>query len=413
MTSNLKLLICENFSEEARHVLTDASFADVELLVFPARCGRPPITPAEVAELAKTSAKNSPAQLFGSCCASDLMNTPGSEQYCKVNYLQQCFHLTCSKSMVDELLKEGAYLITPGWLAGWPEKIKEMGFDRAMARDFFEQSVKKLVLLDTGISEDSDKQLQELSEFVAIPHQRIPVGLDFLQMILGNTIEKWHVNKLQADLSLSQKRVADYAMAMDFLDKLACLEIEQDPVATIKELFSMLFAPDKLEFISDAAHGAICEDHWESAKKNGFMLTDSGDGFLLALHSQERVFGMLKIDHVMFPANLDNSLNLALSVAGVCGLALHNAAIAKDLKSEITEKAKLIKELHQAISEIKNLRGIIPICSYCKKIRNDEGAWDKLEDYLLEHSDAEFTHGMCPHCYEIQMKKMDDEEQLK
>ncbi|PKL49138.1 MAG: hypothetical protein CVV42_07325 [Candidatus Riflebacteria bacterium HGW-Riflebacteria-2] len=410
MTSTLKLLICKNFSEEARRVLSDKHFADVELLVFPARCGRPPISPAEFDELAKAGAKNSSVQLFGSCCASELMNTPGSEKHCKVNYLQQCFHLTCSKSMVDELLKEGAYLLTPGWLACWPEKIKEMGFDRAMARDFFEQSVKKLVLLDTGISDDSYQQLKEFSEFVARPYHQIPVGLDFLQMMLGNTIEKWHANRLQAHLALSQKRVADYAMAMDFLGRLACLEIEQDPVATIKELFSMLFAPDKLEFISDTAHTAICEDHWESAKKNGFMLADSGDGFLLALHSHERFFGMLKIDRVMFPANLDNSLNLALSVAGVCGLALHNAAIAQDLKSEITEKARLIAELHQAIDEIKNLRGVIPICSYCKKIRNDEGAWDKLEDYLLEHSDAEFTHGMCPHCYEIEMKKMDDEE---
>ena len=48
--------------------------------------------------------------------------------------------------------------------------------------------------------------------------------------------------------------------------------------------------------------------------------------------------------------------------------------------------------------EIKTLRGIIPICSYCKNIRDDEGAWDKLEKYITERSDAKFSHGVCPNC---------------
>jgi len=54
--------------------------------------------------------------------------------------------------------------------------------------------------------------------------------------------------------------------------------------------------------------------------------------------------------------------------------------------------------LQKAFSEIKTLRGILPICSSCKKIRNDKGYWDVIEDYLREHSEAEFSHGICPEC---------------
>jgi hypothetical protein len=56
------------------------------------------------------------------------------------------------------------------------------------------------------------------------------------------------------------------------------------------------------------------------------------------------------------------------------------------------------RELTDALSEIKTLRGIIPICSNCKQIRDDEGLWSQIETYISDHSEAEFTHGYCPEC---------------
>lgn len=57
-----------------------------------------------------------------------------------------------------------------------------------------------------------------------------------------------------------------------------------------------------------------------------------------------------------------------------------------------------IRQLQEAVSQIKSLRGIIPICSYCHKIRNDQKSWQQLEKYISEHSGAEFSHGICPEC---------------
>jgi PAS domain S-box-containing protein len=71
------------------------------------------------------------------------------------------------------------------------------------------------------------------------------------------------------------------------------------------------------------------------------------------------------------------------------------------------EKEKLIKELQSALAEIQTLRGIIPICSYCKKIRNDEGVWNQLEAYIHAHSRAVFSHGICPECFAKQMAEID------
>lgn len=67
-------------------------------------------------------------------------------------------------------------------------------------------------------------------------------------------------------------------------------------------------------------------------------------------------------------------------------------------KAREQELKKRTQELEQALSEVKVLRGFIPICASCKKIRNDRGYWQLVEAYIREHSEAEFSHGICPDC---------------
>lgn len=59
---------------------------------------------------------------------------------------------------------------------------------------------------------------------------------------------------------------------------------------------------------------------------------------------------------------------------------------------------RLIVELRNALAEIKNLSGLLPICSHCKQIRDDKGYWSKIESYISAHSDAQFSHSICPDC---------------
>jgi len=67
-------------------------------------------------------------------------------------------------------------------------------------------------------------------------------------------------------------------------------------------------------------------------------------------------------------------------------------------KREESERLKLIDELTASLAQVKTLSGLLPICSGCKKIRNDAGYWQQVETYLKEHSNAEFTHSLCPEC---------------
>jgi sigma-B regulation protein RsbU (phosphoserine phosphatase) len=66
--------------------------------------------------------------------------------------------------------------------------------------------------------------------------------------------------------------------------------------------------------------------------------------------------------------------------------------------------AARVADLEDALSRVKKLQGLLPICSYCKRIRNDGNYWQRVESYIAEHSEAEFTHGVCPQCYDTIVK---------
>ncbi len=79
---------------------------------------------------------------------------------------------------------------------------------------------------------------------------------------------------------------------------------------------------------------------------------------------------------------------------------LENFVDITDRKRAEEEREALITELKAALAQIKTLSGLLPICSSCKKIRDDKGYWNQIESYIRDHSDAEFSHSICPECSE-------------
>lgn len=85
------------------------------------------------------------------------------------------------------------------------------------------------------------------------------------------------------------------------------------------------------------------------------------------------------------------------------GVKVGQMGISRDIteaKKAEEEREQLISDLEEALENVKTLKGLIPICAECKKIRDDEGFWRQVESYIGEHSEAEFSHGMCPDCLE-------------
>ena len=89
-------------------------------------------------------------------------------------------------------------------------------------------------------------------------------------------------------------------------------------------------------------------------------------------------------------------LNLAQSDAL---RALGRAVVSQlELRRHVQERDNLLQQLNAAALNIKILKGLLPICASCKKIRDDKGYWNQIEVYVADHSEADFTHGCCPEC---------------
>ena len=85
---------------------------------------------------------------------------------------------------------------------------------------------------------------------------------------------------------------------------------------------------------------------------------------------------------------------------------LHAAQRVVDLERSLADR---VRELEKALEEVETLRRLIPICMYCKNVRNEQQMWDEIEEYLREHANADCTHSICPTCYDDRVRPMLDE----
>ena len=79
-------------------------------------------------------------------------------------------------------------------------------------------------------------------------------------------------------------------------------------------------------------------------------------------------------------------------------ITLYKARMEKRLRQVGEERERLVGQLQEALAQIKGLSGLLPICSSCKRIRDDQGYWNQIEAFIRDHSDADFSHSICPEC---------------
>ncbi len=146
------------------------------------------------------------------------------------------------------------------------------------------------------------------------------------------------------------------------------------------------------------------------------------NNFMKSKHVHFMPSGHVEMKNVMFsPLSIENK------VVGIMGLANKSedftdldtkfatafgeiAAIALKNSYTLDKLRNSIIKLEKAANEVKELKSLLPICSFCKNIRDDEGYWHQVEEYITQKSDISFTHSLCPKCIKIHYKEFDDDE---
>lgn len=178
-----------------------------------------------------------------------------------------------------------------------------------------------------------------------------------------------------------------------------------EPISTDLRLVHSVGLRDA--FLQQVAHYPAGSRHWQLVMAGQPLYSDSqlSESDLRARAQSEglRVFAILPITHEgQALACLDVASRVLDQVPEASRVALElvvaqvGGAIARAMAEEARQQ--LIGQLQEALSQVKRLKGLLPICAACKKIRDDQGFWHEVEVYIKERSEADFTHGICPEC---------------
>lgn len=157
-----------------------------------------------------------------------------------------------------------------------------------------------------------------------------------------------------------------------------------------------LLAANRRRFEPRVARAIAASLALSMAAEIAFALYDSPVGLANQVGHFLKLFSYVAIYVALVESSLENPYAIVFRELNAA-----NVRLSKEVEARrMTELAKdaAIDELRAAVKEIQALRGIIPICSHCKKIREDHGAWSQLEAYIQRRSAAQFSHGICPDC---------------
>lgn len=363
MVSKLCLLCCSNFRPEVSAAVAAEGWDDVTVAAWEARCGHPPTTWDELKRLVPHDCAQ--VIILGRACVQGLNQPPRDWPSTRQWRPEQCFHLVAGPTLVAEMLARDAYLLTPAWLADWRAHVRVLGLAEENVAEFFHDFARELVLLDTGVIGDADSRLAELADVVRLPATRVPVGLDYVRQLLARLVTEWRLDEERKRTSMCEKAHArgraDHVAAMDFLARLALLTDEREAIAAIEDLFRMLFAPQQLHYVRfedgrgqfDPTLPAALRRQIQALSQD-WAWTESGAGFILRIAFADEMLGAVVAEQLALPAFRERYLNLALSVAGVCGLAIENARTYRRMKDaeEALRKSERSLTLAQAIAHL-------------------------------------------------------------
>jgi signal transduction histidine kinase/CheY-like chemotaxis protein len=320
------LVVCESFRREAESIAAAAGFEDVSVRVRPICCRQR----AWEATVHASGAEQPFARMLlaGGFCVQHLTACNPDPSRIEICGASQCLYLLAGKSFVDHSQGRGLYVLSSGWLEHWEEHIRDWGFDQAVARECFGESVRGLLLLDSGLYPDAGGRLEALGEFVRRPVSSVPVGLDMFRGWVSERILNSRLKSSEAANRVARAEVqrvsAHSAMVLDLLKSLADVRSESEVIRWGIDLLTTLYAPESAVFDGPARAGDLQDASWTPTER----------GFRLRIRCGETDFGSIRIEGLAFPESSERYRSSALALGSVMALAIGKARSYRALEME-------------------------------------------------------------------------------
>lgn len=355
------LAFCQHYKKEVQALDLPEKYPDVGVVFFPGRCGLAPASWPEFKEALTANLDYEDLQVVSGHCIADI---PPANKKIFQHYnheIHHCLQMVVNPGLLNFYAGRGYYPVTPGWLENWQEIVSQWGFAPGTARLFFKDTARAVLLLDTGVYSTAEANLAEFAEFAGLPHESIQVGLDYLELLVQNTIFKQRLKRQSSrdDHQLktkSQKDLSDFLMALDLLNSLVSVQREDEVIDRIKDIFFMLFGPREVIF--------SCND--PSVPENGNPAPEPArqepvDGFTLPVYGSTGLVGSLAVKKLRLPEHLERYKSLASNIAGICGLAIENA------------------RRYQQVKELSDTDGLTKIANRRKLDEHIKNEWRRMQ----------------------------------
>lgn len=351
MNRKLGLLVCNFLVPEIAHVIKNGDFPQIILKSYPARCIKDPFENQSILENKFTNEGPdlSVMLLAGNCMNANKTITIDDKQVRTV-YLKQYFEIFIDSFVIDQYTKNGYYIVSNGWLRMLHKNLASWGFDKDSARSFFGESLHKILFLDTMIPGDYLPALNELSDYMGLAYEILPVGLTHCENFIKLLISDW---KLEiAQLSCTEKiaeisrQTADYAFVFNQLDILVSLTSEDEIINSVFDMLNVLYAPEKITY-QKFANGQETPQLYSF--QNSDKTTDENETpFEIKVSNSQELLGEFAIYGIRFPKYIERYKQTGVLIGGFCSLSIANAR-----KFELIQKQK--QELHESAEELRKI----------------------------------------------------------
>lgn len=326
MIKKLVIFSCSYLAPEISHVLKNGDYPDIKLVTYPANCAQNVINPSSLFQaLTKFDPIDTDICIMGNTCLS--FNSFDSCKFSKQEiHLQQCFEIFLNREIVNHYISKGYYLVTNGWLRLYEQHIRSWGFQEGTSKQFFGESMKGILFLDTQIDGDYQVNLQKLLDYMGLPFETLPIGLTYCTNFINSLVFNWrntlHTQRMTSKMSEMTRQSADYATIFHQLSTLVHLTDERSIIEASFDLLTILYAPKSLRFtqlIDGMKRVFVYGDESAEPEKS-----DKGD-FIIEVSQANTVLGLFDVCGVQFPQYIEEYKKTGLVLNYLFGLAIANA----------------------------------------------------------------------------------------
>jgi len=374
-------IVCSSYSRELKFVIEKLKLTDIEISVIPSTCGNS--TADERAffsrhkEELQKHVQHTNILMSSNCTHCERKSSENSHQHFVCPSF--CLENLVPVQLLNHFIENKSYIITIGWLLQWEHTIiHRWKFTKEIATQFFNDVAKQVLIIDTGVYGDFQKQLIEFTEYVGLKYSILPIGIDFFEKNIESILYKHHQHRISVEYAKYKKEVSqklsEYAMTFDLIPSLSKIISEKKVIEKIIELYTILFAPEKIAYlkIDEIGEATVVQSDFANHSKKQLLsicnfegeysITDDKQGFITKINYNGKMYGFIWAENILFPEHLTRYINLAISLVSFFGLLISNSRQFEELehtkncaeegKIEFQSLSEKYKEMNQKLNAI-------------------------------------------------------------